>query len=118
MFLCFLVISPFIGFRFADFTDYAGDILADGHQAVREGEDSANRTLRQIITDETRAYIMDKARSYGAQVQVEIILSEENPPVPAACTIRGTLSPYVRQQLRKILVHDLDIPEEKHTWIP
>ena len=73
--------------------------------------------LRQIITDETRAYIMDKARSYGAEIQVEITLSRANPPVPEGCTIWGQISPYVKQQLKKILITDLGIPEENHLWI-
>ena len=116
--LCFLMISPLVNIELSDFTQFADDLISQGDQAVREGEESRDQMLRQIITDETRAYIMDKARSYGAEIQVEVTLSQSDPPTPESCIITGSLSPYVRQQLKKILITDLGIPEENHTWIP
>jgi hypothetical protein len=61
---------------------------------------------------------MDKARSYGAEIQVEITLSQEDPPVPKGCTITGEISPFVKQQLQKVLTNELMIPEENQRWIP
>ena len=115
--LCFLMISPLVNIELSDFTEFAGDLISQGDQAVREGEECRDQMLRQIITDEARAYIMDKARSYGTEIQVEITLSGDDPPVPESCTIRGQISPYVKQQLKKILITDLGIPEENHLWI-
>lgn len=116
LFLSFLVISPLTEINFGELTHFAEDLLAKGDHAVQEGEETYDRTLRQIITDETRAYIMDKARSYGAEIQVEITLSKGDPPVPESCIISGNLSPYVKQQLKKILIVDLGIPEDSHIW--
>ena len=115
--LCFLMISPLVNIELSDFTEFSGDLLAQGNEAVMEGEEKREEMLRQIITDEARAYIMDKARSYGAEIQVEITLSRDDPPVPEGCTIQGQISPYVKQQLKKILITDLGIPEENHLWI-
>lgn len=117
LFLCFVVISPLADISVTDLTDFAGDILFEGDAATQEGEEAQEQMLRQIITDETRAYIMDKARSYGTEIQVDVTLTEDSPPVPKGCTIRGNVSPYVRQQLKKILVTDLGIPEEGQLWI-
>lgn len=117
LFLCFLVISPLTRVQLTDLTDLAGELLTDGEIAAQDGADHYKESLRRIITDETRSYIMDKARSYGAEIQVEITLSEDDPPVPQTCVIQGRLSPYVRQQLKKILIQDLGIPEENQTWI-
>ena len=116
LFLCFTVIAPLAQVKISDFSDLAGDILGEGQQIAREGEESTREALRQIITDETRAYIMDKARSYGAEVKVQVTLSEDDPPVPVRCTISGAVSPYVRQQLTKVLISELGIPEENLTW--
>lgn len=116
LFLSFLVISPLAEIDFAQFYDFAEDLLEQGDYAAHEGEETYDQTLRQIITDETRAYIIDKARSYGAEIQVEITLSEGDPPIPESCTIAGNLSPYVKQQLKKILISDLGIPEDNHIW--
>lgn len=117
LFLCFTVISPFTKVRISDFSDFASNILTEGEQATREGEDYSEQALRQIISDETRAYIMDKARTYGAEIDVQVTLSEDETPVPETCIISGNISPYVRQQLKKILINDLGIPEENQTWM-
>ncbi len=116
LFLSLIVISPLAQIDLQGFSHMAEDLLEQGNTAVHEGEEIHDQTLRQIITDETRAYIMDKARSYGAEVQVEITLTGGDPPVPESCTIAGSLSPYVKQQLKKILIRDLGIPEENQTW--
>lgn len=117
LFLCFTVISPIAEVKISDFSDFASDILTEGELAAQEGEDYSAQALRQIISDETRAYIMDKARTYGAEIDVKVTLSEDETPVPESCTISGSVSPYVRQQLKKMLISDLGIPEENQTWI-
>lgn len=116
LFLCFTAIAPLTEVNISDFSDLALDILNEGREIAREGEESSRAALRQIISDETRAYIMDKARSYGAEVEVQISLSRDDPPVPVGCIITGRLSPYVRQQLTKVLISELGIPEENLTW--
>lgn len=116
LFLCFTAIAPFADVRITDISDFASDIMSDGEQAVQDGETYSAQALRQIISDETRAYIMDKAAAYGAEIEVLVDLSDDAPPVPEACTISGSISPYVRQQLKKILMNDLGIPEENVTW--
>lgn len=117
LFLCFTVISPFAKIKIEDFSDFASEIVSEGELAAREGENYSAQAMRRIISDETRAYIMDKAGTYGAKIQVQVELTHDDPPVPEACTISGQLSPYVRQQLKKILTNDLGIPEENQTWI-
>ncbi len=114
--LCFLMISPLVNIELSDFTQFADELISQGDQAVREGEESRDEMLRQIITDETRAYIMDKAQSYGAEVTVQITLSDSDPPVPVSCQIQGAVSPYVRQQLTLAVEAELGIPEENLTW--
>lgn len=117
LFLTFTLISPLTKVQIPDPDGMLDEIFTEGDQAAQAGESLYNKTMRQIITDETRAYIMDKARSYGAEIQVEIFLSEEDPPVPESCSISGALSPFVRGQLERVLVEDLGIPKEKHQWL-
>lgn len=116
LFLCFTVISPFAQIRLADFTDFTSDLLSEGQQLAEDGEAYYLQAMRQVISEETRAYILDKARTYGAEIQVSVSVSEGDTPVPEYCTITGKLSAYVRQQLKKTIVNDLDIPEENITW--
>lgn len=116
LFLCFAVIAPIAKIQISDISDLAADWVLEGEQAAQEGEDSYIQALRQVITEETRAYILDKARSYDAHIQVDVTLEDSDPPVPERCTIAGQLSPYVRQQLKKAIVNDLGIPEENIIW--
>lgn len=118
LFLCFAVIAPVANIQIADIGDLTEDFFPEIHHAAQEGEDSYNQALRQVITEETRAYILDKARSYHANIQVDVTLAHSDPPVPQGCTITGQLSPYVRQQLKKTIVNDLGIPEENIIWTP
>lgn len=116
LFLCFTVIAPIARIKITEFTDFATDLFTEGQMLSQDGEEYYTQALRQVITEETRAYILDKARTYGAEIQVSVSVSEGDTPVPEYCTITGKLSAYVRQQLKKTIVNDLDIPEENITW--
>lgn len=118
IFLSLLVIAPLTQVNIRDFTHIADDLIIEGEYFTEEGQEHYDYALRQIITEETRAYIMDKARSYGAEIEVEVTLTPNEPPVPSSCIVNGTISPYVKQQLKKVLISDLGIPEENLTWIP
>lgn len=116
LFLCFTVISPIAQIPIVDFTDFTSELFTEGQQLAEDGEDYYVQALRLVITEESRAYILDKARTYGAEIQVAVTVSDGDPPIPERCTITGNLSPYVRQQLKKAIVNDLGIPEENITW--
>lgn len=116
LFLCFTVIAPIARIKISDFSELTGDILSQGQQHALDGQESSREAIRQIITDEARAYIMDKARSFGVEVEVHISLSDSDPPVPVSCRIQGAVSPYVKQQLTQAVVRELGIPEENLTW--
>ena len=116
LFLCFTVMAPIVKVKINDFSNLAEDLFSQGQQYVQDGLESTRDALRQIIIDEARSYIMDKAQSYGAEVTVQITLSDSEPPVPVSCQIQGAVSPYVRQQLTLAVEAELGIPEENLTW--
>lgn len=91
---------------------YSQDALA----AASVGEDTYQDSLSAIIKQESEAYILDKAAQLDASVDVEIILSEQDIPVPVSAVIRGNISPFSRQQLTQILENDLGIMKENQQW--
>lgn len=117
LFMCFTVMAPIVQIKFEDFSDFTSDLFTEGQKLADEGEEYYVQALRQVITEEARAYILDKARTYSAEIQVSVTVSDENPPMPDSCVVSGRLSPYVRQQLKKAIVNDLGIPEENIKWI-
>ena len=89
----------------------------DAQTAAVEGENLAQKEYSAIIKAETEAYILDKARSYGQELTVEVTLSNEDPPVPEGVCIQGSISPYAKSMLKKCLKEDLMIREEDQLLI-
>jgi hypothetical protein len=46
-----------------------------------------------------------------------VYLSEDTIPVPISVEIRGSVSPYGKQQLTKLLEEELGIAKENQLWI-
>ena len=83
---------------------------------TEEGESRSRDALAAVIQQELEAYIQDKAAELKAEVTVEVTLNRGDPPLPESVTIRGSISPYARQQLQKILLEQLGIPKEHLEW--
>lgn len=96
---------------------YLDQISADGQWAVRDGEQAAIQTASEIIKEASETYILDKAAEFGAEVTVDVRLSEDTPPVPTEITVKGTVSPYIKKQLTAYIQDELGIAEENQIWI-
>lgn len=116
IFLSFTVIRPIADIQFKEISVFPSDIMADAKSTVEEGEDYARRAMARLIKEEAEAYILDKARSLGAELSVDVTVSNDEPPVPMAVTLIGQVSPYVKQQLMRTMETDLGIPEEDQQW--
>jgi hypothetical protein len=53
----------------------------------------------------------------GAEVEVEVTLSDDSTQVPCAVTITGMVSPYLKQRLSEMIEEDLQIKREDQHWI-
>lgn len=84
--------------------------------AVSQGEEYAQAQLHSIIKKETQAYILDKATELGAQIRVDVKLSQDPLPYPVSVEIRGSVSPYCRQKLQQLLSRELSIAKENQIW--
>ena len=85
-------------------------------QMITEGRELATGAMSQIISERTREYIMEKAASLGASVEVEVTVSDEQIPVPTGVRIIGSVAPYIRSQLQQYITHHLGIGEEAQEW--
>jgi len=117
IFLAFTVIGPIAQIRLGDMAWTAADVMEEARAAAEDGKDYAIRAMERHIKEEAQAYILDKAQTFDAKIQVDIQLSDHDPPVPIGCTIRGELSAYAKRQLTAIIREDLGIPEEEQMWI-
>ncbi len=116
LFLGITVISPLAKIQLDDFSAYIGDISLDGQEVVDRGAQITLEALSKSIKSQTEAYILDKAISLGLELEVEVTLNEENPPLPDSVSLKGSVSPFAKEKLKTWIENDLGIPEDKQRW--
>lgn len=117
VFITVTVMAPFSQLDFGEVDNLNMPFSSAVQDIIVDAERMAGTAAGEHIKEAAEAYILDKAAELNADIHVEIILSEETPPVPAAVTLYGELSPYSRQQLQNILQSDLGIAKENQQWI-
>lgn len=116
LFLSLTLIVPLSGPGLLDFSSYESFWENEAQYYASAGQESALDQIETIITEQCQAYILDKAASLGANIQVVIRLSEEDTPVPWEVTVTGNISPYGKSVLKKWIADELGIPEERQIW--
>lgn len=116
IFLSITVISPITSIRITDFSTFIEDIESDTSDIIASGECWATSQRKDIIKTQTETYIVDKASSMGAELNVEVTLSDSNPSIPVSVEISGVIDPYSRQHLQNIIANDLGIAKENQNW--
>ena len=117
IYMAFVLIAPLQRLDFSIYEDYFAGIMKEADDAVTWGENMATHQQAEIIKRKTEAYILDKAVSLGADVTVEVTLSEDSPSIPIGITIKGAVSPYVKKVLKDYIKEQLGIPEGAQKWI-
>lgn len=116
LFLAVVTIRPVANLNYGWLEGFADGFDEMANHATAAGISMADDARREIITEETEAYILDIASSYGLQLQVRITLSEGDLPVPEAVCISGIASPTQKAQLQNAIANDLNIPKERQLW--
>ena len=117
LFMVVTVITPTKAFDFSNLSDLITDFSKEAQEAVDTGEAYANQQLRENIMQQAQAYIQKRAQDLGVDLVVDVKLTGEDPPVPSAVTIVGSVSPYIKSVLSEYIENNLDIPEEKQIWM-
>lgn len=116
LFLTFTVIKPIAGLTIPELPDL-GRIYEEAEEASQEGKSFTQNTLTNIITAESEAYILDKAKDMEVFLTVEVATSSEDGlPVPESVVLEGEISPEARQKLSQIITDELGIPKENQVW--
>lgn len=116
VFITFCVISPIADVRFDDLGRYLEDLELEGEWYASNGTDSANAQMKDIIKQNTEAYILDKADAMGLNITAEVTVGDSDPPLPVGVLITGTVSSYNKQRLINLIAKDLGIPEAAQIW--
>lgn len=116
IFMAVTVLSPLTGLTVGPVEDIMNDYRVAAEAAVAIGEKSTNEALRDSISQRLEAYIIEKALNLGADVVVEIKLSQDLYPTPIGIKITGQIAPYAKSRLQRIIQEDLGIGEEDQIW--
>ncbi len=116
IFLCLTLVSPLAEVKMQSVDWFWESSMAQGEEYAQEGNIRAREELCNIIISKSKAYILDKAKSYGANLTVEVTLDSSELPTPKSVTISGSISPYGRRQLQDAITQELGIPLEEQVW--
>ena len=110
------VIRPIMSISLDGLLAWTDDIRGDGMDYVSTGELVANDAYRLSIKQQVEAYILDEAKALDCTLSVEVILSDEDIPVPKTVKLSGEVSPYARQVITTLLTERLGIEREDQIW--
>ena len=113
-FMALVVLSPLVSVRLEDLNFYLTDVRAEGQAITDEGKMAAEDAISQRIRDQLGTYILDKAGTMGAVLDVEVELDGF---MPCSVELRGPVSPYAKAVLESYISDQLGIGKEAQHWI-
>ncbi len=113
-FLALAVLSPWVGIKVEDFKNFTFEFQQEAEQLTEQGQQAGEEALCNVIKQRTAAYILDKAQSLGAEIQVDVILNEKH--IPVRITVTGALSPSAKGVLSAYMEDTLGIKREAQVW--
>ena len=116
LFLAFTVINPLTDLDFEILESFSEEAVQGAQPAVAAGTSLAEESMRQIIKQETEAYILDKARSLGFDLEPDVTVGDGACPVPESVRITGSIPTKSRNQLAEEFEKELGISKENQIW--
>lgn len=114
--MCVTILAPLTRISFSSVTDYLNTLSVDANYYTQSGMDDAKTNINTIIKAQSEAYILDKAKSLGLEVAVEVEL-DVNDSVPCGVTIKGTISPYAKRVMETYIEETIGITKGHQKWI-
>jgi len=115
MFMLLALASPMMDIKIMPIRMFS-DISAQAEEITSSSTESTRDSVSGIIKERTQAYILDKAKNYGVELNVEVMLSDGDIPVPVCVTLSGKVSPYTKKMLTQTIESELGIGTEAQIW--
>ena len=116
IFLIIVAIAPVVKFRIGSMQNYTANIETDASKIISHAENYTKSEIARVIKEQTESYILDKAVSFGAEIKVEVMISNDGSCIPEKVQITGPISPLGKRRLSAVIKEDLGIPEELQIW--
>lgn len=115
LFLLVTILAPVVHMDFS-FTDLiCNDEYVDVQNILAQSKADVAVSVSSIIKEETEAYILNKAKDLGLDINIEIVLDESN-QIPERVILSGYVSPYPKEQLSHYIENTLAIPGANQEW--
>ena len=114
LFLTISVIQPFTGWDIENIRLDASAYSDYGKEAAVAGAQLSQKAMADIITQNTEAYILDKALALNANLTVTVSLNSEL--IPERVHLSGKISPYAQEMMESIIESELGITKENQLW--
>ncbi len=114
MILC--TITPVLSFEFGDISGIFDEYNIAAEEAVRVGTISADSEISAIIKNNAEAYILEKSKSLGINVDVYVHVTDKAPFVPETVEFSGNAAPYTKTVLIHWITKNLGVQEEMIQW--
>ena len=114
LFMTICALGPVMELRLDRYNLYIAELNAQADAIAAEGSQMVSDAMEELIIQDTKAYILDKAASMGAELEVTV---ELNSSVPASVVLKGAVSPAVKTRLTSWIANNLGIPAEAQKWI-
>lgn len=120
--LCGLVLTiallrPLLGYRLANWELISEMYTVDAEAAAASGSAEAEKATADGIKNALESYILDKAKTLGIDIEIDISLSEQQPMVPVSVCIWGDIPSTAKLELERVLVLELGIAKENLQWM-
>ena len=110
------VVVPLLDLQIGSIQGTFQNLSMETKTVTAYGEETALKEYADIIKSRTAAYILDKAKSLGAELTVEVTLCDEVPLAPSGVKLSGAISPYAKKVLSDTIANDLGINAEEQIW--
>lgn len=117
--MCAAFISPLADIDLNGYSEALAGFKLEAESFAAEGESYSKNLNRTIIEDECEAYILDKAKNLGVQldeVEVLAVWSDEGYWYPSEAAIKGSLSHAQRERMSLCIEAELGIGIDKQQW--
>lgn len=116
LFVVITAVTPLKNLSFNELPDYFSSVQVDAETITSQAVSNMQEDFFRRIKEQTQAYILDKASDLGLSIEVDVQYSTKGEIVPERVFITGNASPYKKNELKRIIATQLDIPEEAQIW--
>ena len=112
-----VALQPILEIDLTELNGYFLPVSTNGLYAAEAGAHASENAVSELIVQRLETYICNKAEEMGAEVTADVLLAEENPPVPETIMVIGNISPYVKARLSECMQKDLGVSKDNQIWI-